>query len=74
MLWNGFRLHLVGGSLLTALALWGMARLTRPWLERERSWSNIKLWVTWPVVVFVALFAIRLPASITVRPTRPCSR
>ena len=37
MLWNGFRLHLVAGSLLTAFAFWGMARATRPWLERERS-------------------------------------
>ena len=69
MLWNGFRLHLVAGSLLTAFAFWGMARATRPWLERERSWSNVKLWLTWPLIVFVAVFAIR--SSVDHRPANP---
>ncbi|MFT3849392.1 MAG: LTA synthase family protein [Propionivibrio sp.] len=69
MLWNGFRLHLVLGSLLTVLAFWGMARLTRPWLDRPRAWSNAKLWLTWPLIVLVALFAIR--SSVQHRPANP---
>ena len=69
MLWNGFRLHLVGGSLLTAFAVWGMARLTRPWLQCESSWSAAKQWLTWPLIVFVALFAVR--SSLDHRPANP---
>ena len=69
MLWNGFRMHLVAGSLLTGLAAWGMARLMRPWLARERTWSALKLWLTWPVIVLVCLFAIR--SSVDHRPANP---
>ncbi len=69
MLWNGFRMHLVAGSALTALAFWGMWRMMRPWLERERSWSNLKLWLTWPLVVLLCLFAIR--SSVDHRPANP---
>jgi phosphoglycerol transferase MdoB-like AlkP superfamily enzyme len=69
MLWSGFRLHLVGGSLFTALVFLGTARLVRPWLERETAWSYVKLWVTWPLILFVCLFSIR--SSIDHRPANP---
>ncbi len=69
MLWTGFRLHLVGGVLATTLACVGMARLLRPWLDRPPSWSAVKLWLTWPLLVFVCLFAIR--SSVDHRPANP---
>lgn len=69
MLWTGFRLHLVGGTLLTALAAAGTARLLRPWLARPPTWSAARLWLTWPLLLFVCLFAIR--SSVDHRPANP---
>jgi hypothetical protein len=35
MLWTGFRLHLLAGIALTAVAVMPLARLLRPWLRQE---------------------------------------
>lgn len=61
MLWGGFRLHLIVGSALTALAVALVFRLLRPWRRAEASWSwsAARLWLTWPLILFACLFAIR---------------
>lgn len=69
MLWNGFRLHLVGGTLATTFVVWAMVRLTRPWLTVAPSWSRLKLWLTWPLLALLALVAIR--SSFDHRPANP---
>lgn len=69
MLWNGFRMHVLVGLSVVGVAAWGMARLLRPWLDRERSWSNLKLWLSWPLILLLCLFTIR--SSIDHRPANP---
>ena len=69
MLWNGFRLHLVGGLLLVALTFWGATRLVQPWLDTVQTWSNVRLWITWPIFLLVTAFAIR--STIDHRPANP---
>ncbi|MBI2305957.1 MAG: LTA synthase family protein [Rhodocyclales bacterium] len=71
MLWEGFRVHLVGGVLATAATVWAIARLLRPWLDQPRAWSNLKLWLTWPVVFLVCVLAVR--SSVDHRPANPAS-
>ncbi|MFC5300399.1 LTA synthase family protein [Azospira restricta] len=71
MLWEGFRLHLVGGVLLTAAAVWGAMRLLRPWLSMAPRWGWVRVLLTWPLVLFVALFAVR--SSVDHRPANPAS-
>lgn len=69
MLWSGFRLHLLTGIALTTLAAIAAARLLRPWLRQEHSWSMWKLWLTWPILVLVCALAIR--SSLDHRPANP---
>lgn len=69
MLWAGFRLHLVGGVALTGMALFGMARLMRPWLERPPTWSLLRLWLSWPLILLACLLSIR--SSFDHRPANP---
>ena len=69
MLWNGFRMHVLVGLSVVGVAAWGIARLVRPWLDRERNWSHLKLWLSWPLILFLCLFAIR--SSVDHRPANP---
>ncbi|HNN08680.1 MAG: LTA synthase family protein [Rhodocyclaceae bacterium] len=71
MLWEGFRGHLVVGLLLTGAACYLLARLTRPWLDQPRTWSNARFWLTWPVVVLLCGLVIR--SSVDHRPANPAS-
>jgi len=71
MLWNGFRLHLVAGLLTTALAAWGAMRLLRPWLSMPSRWGWARVLLTWPLVVLVAMFAVR--SSVDHRPANPAT-
>ena len=69
MLWTGFRLQLLAGLALTAAAAVAAARLLRPWLHQEASWSIWKLWLTWPLLILVCALAIR--SSLDHRPANP---
>lgn len=69
MLWNGFRLHLVGGLLVTGLAGWSAWRVMRNWQRREAPWSGWKLWLTWPLLFLICALAIR--SSLQHRPANP---
>ncbi len=69
MLWNGFRMHVLVGLSVVGAAAWGMARLVRPWLGRERDWSHLRLWLSWPLILLLCLFAIR--SSVDHRPANP---
>ncbi len=71
MLWEGFRAHLIAGLLLTGAAFVLLARLVRPWLDQPRTWSNLRLWLTWPLVVLVCGLAIR--SSLDHRPANPAT-
>ena len=48
-----------------------LARLTRPWLDQPRTWSNARFWLTWPVVVLLCGLVIR--SSVDHRPANPAS-
>ncbi len=75
MLWSGFRIHLIAGVLFTALTVIGAMRLVRPWLGGDsfpqNRWSQARFWLSWPLIVFVCLFAIR--SSIDHRPANPAT-
>lgn len=71
MLWNGFRLHLVGGLLVTSLAGWSAWRVMRAWQRREAPWSGWLLWLSWPVLILVCALAIR--SSLQHRPANPAT-
>ena len=69
MLWRGFRIHIFAGIGFTLLAVWAMRRYMQPWLSAKPNWSNKKLWITWPVIFIVLMFAIR--SSLGHRPANP---
>ncbi len=71
MLWGGFRAHLLGGLAITGLTLVAMAKLTRPWLEQPRTWSNLRLWLVWPLALLVTVMTIR--SSLDHRPANPAT-
>lgn len=71
MLWSGFRLHLVGGLLVTGLCGWSAWRIMRAWQRREAPWSGWKLWLSWPLLVLVCALAIR--SSLQHRPANPAT-
>jgi phosphoglycerol transferase MdoB-like AlkP superfamily enzyme len=56
---GAFLPQLIGGVVLSALAVAGVAWLMRPWLRREASWSYLRLWLTWPLVAGVCFLAVR---------------
>jgi len=71
MLWEGFRIHLVAGLLVTAAALFVLARLAVPWLDQPDTWSNLKLWLSWPLAFLFCAFVIR--SSVDHRPANPAT-
>ena len=69
MLWGGFRLHLLGGLLVTVLLGTGTWLLLRTWQQQSRPWSKWRLWLSWPLVFLLFAFAIR--SSLDHRPANP---
>ena len=69
MLWTGFRIHLFAGLIIPSLVIFCVAGLTRPGLQQESSWSRLRLWLSWPLILLLCLFSIR--SSIDHRPANP---
>lgn len=70
MLWEGYRLTLIGGILITAAFAYGMYRLSRHWLHQEQpGWAHWKTLLCWPLMVLVTVVMVR--SSFDHRPANP---
>ena len=69
-LWGDFRLPLLMGVLITALAGWAITRLMKNWLRTyNKIWPLWKLWLTWPIVAVLLVVMVR--SSVGHRPANP---
>lgn len=69
-LWGDFRLPLLLGILITALAGWAITRLMKNWLTTyDTPWPAWKLWLTWPIVAVLLVVMVR--SSVGHRPANP---
>lgn len=69
MLWRGFKVDIFAGLGFTLLAIWGMRRFMRPWLVANKTWSNKKIWIVWPLLFLLTALAIR--STLGHRPANP---
>ena len=69
MLVGGFKIHIFATFAVLFAAVWLMRKFMRPWLDAASSWSNKKLWLTWPLILIMAILAIR--SSLGHRPANP---
>jgi len=59
MLWNGFRVHVFLGVIVTVATLWLISRFMQPWLAMQNTWSVAMTLVAWPAIFLLLAFAIR---------------
>jgi phosphoglycerol transferase MdoB-like AlkP superfamily enzyme len=69
MLWRGFKVDIFAGLGFTLLAIWGMRRFMQPWLVANKTWSNKKIWIIWPLLFLLAALVIR--STLGHRPANP---
>ncbi len=69
MLIGGFKIHIFATFSMVFVAAWLMRKFMHPWLATKPSWSNKKLWLTWPLIFLVAALGIR--SSLGHRPANP---
>ena len=69
MLWQGFKTELFFGLVMTVVALALGARLLKPWRQAEPKWHPLAVWLVWPLVLVLTVFAIR--SSLGHRPANP---
>lgn len=69
MLWQGFKTELFFGLAMTVVALVLVARLLKPWRQAEPKWHPLAVWLVWPLVLVLTVFAIR--SSLGHRPANP---
>jgi phosphoglycerol transferase MdoB-like AlkP superfamily enzyme len=69
MLWQGFKVELFFGLMMTLIALVLVAKLLKPWREAESTWSNIQVWLIFPFILVLTAFAVR--STLTHRPANP---
>ncbi len=69
MLWRGFKVDIFAGLSLTLFAIWSMRRFMQPWLETNKTWSNKKIWIIWPLLFLLTALVIR--SSLGHRPANP---
>ena len=69
MLWRGFKVDIFAGIGFTLLAIWGTRRFMHPWLAANKTWSNKKIWIIWPLLFLITALVIR--SSLGHRPANP---
>lgn len=69
MLWQGFKTELIFGLVMTLVAFVLVAKLLKPWRKAEPRWSNLALWIVWPLLF--ALTALSIRSSLGHRPANP---
>jgi phosphoglycerol transferase MdoB-like AlkP superfamily enzyme len=69
MLWVGFKVEIFTALSLTIVAVLAMVRFMRLWLTATTKWSNLKLWIVWPLLFLLTAFTIR--SSLGHRPANP---
>ena len=69
MLWQGFKLELFFGLLMTAIAFALVAKLLKPWRHAEAKWASPAVWLIWPLILVLTVFGIR--STLTHRPANP---
>lgn len=71
MLWNGFRMHLVAGLLVTGLAGFATWETMISWQHPATTWFDWRLWITWPLLLVLCVLAIR--STLKHRPANPAT-
>lgn len=71
MLWNGFRLHLVGGLLFSFLLGWTVWIIMSAWQRREAQWSAARFLLIYPILLVICAMGIR--SSLQHRPANTAS-
>lgn len=69
MLWGGFRIHVIVGTIGTLLATLAMAWFMRPWLKQEQRWSTRATLLSWPIIFLLVALVVR--GTISHRPANP---
>jgi len=69
MLWQGFKIELFFGLLMTAIAFALVAKLLKPWRHAEAKWASPAVWLIWPLILVLTVFGIR--STLTHRPANP---
>jgi phosphoglycerol transferase MdoB-like AlkP superfamily enzyme len=69
MLWQGFKLELFFGLLMTVIAFALVAKLLKPWREAEAKWASPAVWLVWPLILVLTVLGIR--STLSHRPANP---
>lgn len=71
MLWNGFRIHLVGGLVFSCVLGGAVWVIMSAWKRSAAPWSPVRLWVAYPVLLLACAIGIR--SSLQHRPANTAS-
>jgi len=69
MLWNGFRLTLVGGIIVIGLLFFVYRKMSQPWINSQQQWNWKLTLITWPLVLLLVAFTVR--STTNHRPANP---
>lgn len=69
MLWQGFKLELFFGLLMTVIAFALVVKLLKPWREAEAKWASPAVWLVWPLILVLTVLGIR--STLSHRPANP---
>jgi phosphoglycerol transferase MdoB-like AlkP superfamily enzyme len=69
MLWQGFKVELFFGLVMTVIAFAVVSRLLKPWRRTEAKWASPAVWLVWPLLLVLTVLGIR--STLTHRPANP---
>lgn len=69
MLWQGFKVELFFGLVMTVIAFAVVARLLKPWRKAEAKWASPAVWLVWPLLLVLTVLGIR--STLSHRPANP---